>query len=51
MKKPDSVPSEERVLGRRLAKELTKEELERAAGGAGRITYSGGRPGDWAQVF
>lgn len=45
MKKPENVQTEQqRVLGRRLAQELSKEELARITGG--RTTCSGCRADD-----
>jgi len=52
MKKPvktETVQTEQRVLGRRLAQELSQEELARITGG--RTTCSGCRADDCGQAF
>lgn len=48
MKKTEkgSRKGEERILGRRLAREMTPEELEKANGAKGRPTWSLSEPPD-----
>jgi hypothetical protein len=35
-----------RILGRRLAREVSSEDMKRVVGGAATISYAGGYPGD-----
>ena len=35
-----------RILGRKLAKEVSTEDMKRVVGGANTISWAGGSPGD-----